>query len=687
MTVAAETPHKELAWTGVETSFAAGFTAEAVSHVTVKFKDEDGVVTSLTDGVHVEISIDGDNLVTVEPLSMPDEDGTVIIDRVTPDTVEEDFAQLGEYSPSALQTAADAAARRSAEHRYQTARRLPLDAGGDAYTAGSKKISDVADGVAGGDAVNVTQLAAALAAVGVGATGPAGDNLFTALTEAIKTGDYTVLAGDRGKALIANKATALTFTLPSVTTLATYVYFFGNINDGALTIDGDGAENIWSPEAGEATTVILDKGDSAMLVGNGSIWRAFVTRAEGRAAPETSIASAATVDLGGAKTGRVRVTGNTGPVTSFGTGARKRRLVYFESNPTLTHSATLVLLSGADRVVTAGAIGEYVSDASATPVWLEVAYRLPNGKGEVSDLAFVSEPTTRLFRNAAGDLRWNILGAEILQLFGDGTQANNELTVNAFTTILGEMAMGGSISQNAVETPVALAGDEDDYALPDDCAIVRLTCAADRIITGFEAPANARRVWIWNANAAAGATITIPELDSGSVAENQVQTGDGDIVLHPGKGAEFIYDTTEELWRVAREVDLATAIEIWTGTAGKIITAEMLAESEEIVALAFGATVTPNLAAGKNFEIGITNAITSNFALAAPTNPKSGQEFFVRIKQGATPRVITFNAAYHFAGGVDPTLTAIAARFDHLYCKVVDPTTPVIAAYMIKDVK
>jgi hypothetical protein len=56
---------------------------------------------------------------------------------------------------------------------------------------------------------------------------------------------------------------------------------------------------------------------------------------------------------------------------------------------------------------------------------------------------------------------------------------------------------------------------------------------------------------------------------------------------------------------------------------------------------------------------------TDNFTLNAPSNVNNRACYILRVTQhGSTPRTITWNAAYKFAGGADPVLTATASAVD-----------------------
>ena len=80
------------------------------------------------------------------------------------------------------------------------------------------------------------------------------------------------------------------------------------------------------------------------------------------------------------------------------------------------------------------------------------------------------------------------------------------------------------------------------------------------------------------------------------------------------------------------------------------------------VALTPGATV--------NVDASLSNSFTltpdQNFTLAAPTNATDGMVCNFVFTQGGTPYTITFNAAWQFAGGTEPALTASASAVDFM---------------------
>ncbi len=78
----------------------------------------------------------------------------------------------------------------------------------------------------------------------------------------------------------------------------------------------------------------------------------------------TAVASAATTDIWATDGNNLHVTGNTGPITSFGTAPRVGavRWITFDSTPTLTNSANLKLAGAADYTAAAGDIMRVYAD-------------------------------------------------------------------------------------------------------------------------------------------------------------------------------------------------------------------------------------------------------------------------------------------------------------------------------------
>lgn len=133
MTVPTEAAYAELLWTGVETSFTPGFTAEAAGDVLVSYLDADDLPVALTRITHFNVSLDGANNVTVTPVALPAASGlapvTLIIQRNTAATQGTEFANLNRYNASVHQTLFDRAFRVLAELKGRVSRAVtPFDA-------------------------------------------------------------------------------------------------------------------------------------------------------------------------------------------------------------------------------------------------------------------------------------------------------------------------------------------------------------------------------------------------------------------------------------------------------------------------------------------------------------------------------------------------------------------------------
>lgn len=121
-------------------------------------------------------------------------------------------------------------------------------------------------------------------------------------------------------------------------------------------------------------------------------------------------------------------------------------------------------------------------------------------------------------------------------------------------------------------------------------------------------------------------------------------------------------------------------------TADRILTTDIVWSAADTVALSWtsGGTTAVDLSTGVNFTV---TTATGNSTLGAPTNAKTGQSGFIYITQDSgTPRTLAYNAAWVFAGGTDPTLTATASAKDILFYQVIDDTGPIVYGSLIKNV-
>lgn len=114
---------------------------------------------------------------------------------------------------------------------------------------------------------------------------------FLTLPEIVQANDYTIQATDIGKMHVANKASAINFTLPSLgATSGSGVYQIRNIGAGALTVTCAGSDTI----EGSATMTVR-QGNAAIIWSNGAVWKAsrfyrYATQAEAQAGVVTDVA-------------------------------------------------------------------------------------------------------------------------------------------------------------------------------------------------------------------------------------------------------------------------------------------------------------------------------------------------------------------------------------------------------------
>lgn len=129
-----------------------------------------------------------------------------------------------------------------------------------------------------------------------------------------------------------------------------------------------------------------------------------------------AVASAATTDIWSIQGDYVHITGNTGPITSFGTApyAGARRTIIFDSTPTITHNATTLQLPGvANIVAAAGDRAEVRADTTANMVVIEFV----RAASIAATLAGVETLTNKTLTNPSID---TLTGAVV------ATQANQE---------------------------------------------------------------------------------------------------------------------------------------------------------------------------------------------------------------------------------------------------------------------
>lgn len=182
-------------------------------------------------------------------------------------------------------------------------------------------------------------------------------------------------------------------------------------------------------------------------------------------APETTVASATTCDIGATNSEQVVISGTT-TITSFGTRTNRKRFVRFTGALTLTHNATsLILLGGANRTTAAGDEAIYRSDTSGN--WREISYFRAASFVDPVSVAFT--PTVTLTGGVGNTVpvystnsgRYTRIGSRVfvdVYLSGDGGAEgagtgtiNVALPIAASASFQGDTIPGGSARNGAAE--------------------------------------------------------------------------------------------------------------------------------------------------------------------------------------------------------------------------------------------
>lgn len=223
----------------------------------------------------------------------------------------------------------------------------------------------------------------------------------------------------------------------------------------------------------------------------------------------TTLASAATTDLGSKYQAALQITGVT-TITSFGSSAVVGNIKFlnFAGVLTLTHHATnLILPTGANITTAAG--DTCIAQQYASGQWIVFAYQKADG-----------------------------------------------------TPLVYSGTVTGSFAFSGVLSPAAIAANTDDYAPTNHATntIWRLSTSGGNsyTISGIASVASGRILFLQNVNAAGAGNITLLSEGTGSTAANRF-TGPSAFVLRPGQGVLLEYDNTTQRWRFVNTVQAGGA--------------------------------------------------------------------------------------------------------------------------------
>jgi hypothetical protein len=125
-----------------------------------------------------------------------------------------------------------------------------------------------------------------------------------------------------------------------------------------------------------------------------------------------------------------------------------------------------------------------------------------------------------------------------------GTDVDSLRGIDVLSPVL--MSAGDDMSWSS-DTPAQITSNQDDYGLAD-AVVHRLSSDAARVITGFAAPYNRRKILIINVGSF---NITINHDDGNSAPANRVLSGTGaNVTLQPNHCVVLWYDFASTRWRI-----------------------------------------------------------------------------------------------------------------------------------------
>jgi hypothetical protein len=117
----------------------------------------------------------------------------------------------------------------------------------------------------------------------------------------------------------------------------------------------------------------------------------------------------------------------------------------------------------------------------------------------------------------------------------------------------------------------------------------------------------------------------------------------------------------------------ATAAQIQSATASKLVAADKLIAAAAPQTLTDGATISWDMHAGFNAKV----TLGGNRTFATPTNPHEGVTYRLEVIQDGTgSRTATWPSAFDFGSAGTPTLSTGASKHDFLYLDCYDASTP-----------
>lgn len=278
-------------------------------------------------------------------------------------------------------------------------------------------------------------------------------------------------------------STAITVTLAATVNYPPYFYSDFNAMSGDITITPNGTDTI----NGVNSNYFIPRGSSGRIYTNSAgAW--YINFPGNKLNFESSLVSAATVDLGLAPSAVVVITGSTGPITSFGSAANVNNPIYFcrfTGTPTLTHNATSLILPSSANIVAANGdtmvaqylgsgnwkVRDYLRQNGTSLVSSSVSYGsifgcLPSAVAGTSTTASVSvgsgqatDSANTVYITSAG-YSWSVTNGNAINGYQGGTTLPNSSTIHFF--VCSGTSGTGSFASTSL-TPTLPAGYTTAY--------------------------------------------------------------------------------------------------------------------------------------------------------------------------------------------------------------------------------
>jgi hypothetical protein len=211
----------------------------------------------------------------------------------------------------------------------------------------------------------------------------------------------------------------------------------GGTSGYVLTSNGTGAAPTYQPTSPGSGAL---RYDAAQSLSASQIAQALANLAIDGS--ETTVASAATTDIGSAATQFVQITGTT-TITSFGTATKRVRFIRFAGSLTLTHNATSLILPGGNSIVTqAGDSALAVSDVSGN--WRVLQYAAGADTAATVTFTPTLSVTSGALTNASATGRYRRIGQKLVWVEYNINIANNGTGAGAVSASLPFIAGGDS---------------------------------------------------------------------------------------------------------------------------------------------------------------------------------------------------------------------------------------------------